>query len=221
MQRLFDILFSVLMLILLSPLLLTLIVILRSTGEGEVFFLQSRVGLRGKHFAVYKFATMLKNSPNMGTGTITLYKDSRVLPFGGWLRYSKINELPQLINILKGNMSFIGPRPQTQRCFDAFPVSTQKLIIKVKPGLSGLGSIIFRNEEKIMHSNKGNEKFYDDVIMPYKGSLEEWYVDNQDMRSYFCLIGLTVWVILFANSGLIWKTLKDLPLPPSELKEWL
>lgn len=221
MQRLFDITFSGFALILLSPLMLPLIAILRSTGEGEVFFLQNRVGLGGKHFALYKFATMLKNSPNMGTGTVTLHKDPRILPLGEWLRRTKINELPQLVNIFKGNMSVIGPRPQTQRCFDAFPVSSQKEIVKVRPGLSGVGSIIFRNEEEMIHVNNDPDKFYDEVVMPYKGRLEQWYVANQNISSYFSLIGVTVWVVLFSKSGVIWKILKDLPRPPQELEKWM
>ena len=221
MQRLFDIVFSGLALILLSPLLLPLIAILRSTGEGEIFFLQSRVGFGGQHFGLYKFATMLKDSPNIGTGTVTLHKDPRILPLGGWLRRTKINELPQLINIFKGNMSVIGPRPQTQRCFDAFSVSAQKDIVKVKPGLSGVGSIIFRNEEKMMHVNNDPDNFYDAVVMPYKGSLEQWYVANQNIWSYFILIGLTVWVVFSSNSSLVWRMLKDIPQPPTELEDWM
>ena len=168
MQRIFDILFSGIALALLSPLLLPLMLILRVTGEAEVFFLQNRVGRAGKHFKLYKFATMLKNSPNIGTGTVTVKNDPRVLPLGGLLRKTKINELPQLINIFNGDMSIIGPRPQTQRCFDAFPLSSQSEIIKVRPGLSGIGSIIFRNEEDMMHANKKPEEFYDEIIMPYK-----------------------------------------------------
>ena len=164
---------------------------------------------------------MLKNSPNMGTGTVTLHKDPRILPLGGWLRRTKINELPQLINIFKGNMSVIGPRPQTQRCFDAFPDLAKKEIVKVRPGLSGLGSIVFRNEEEMMHANNDPDRFYDGVVMPYKGVLEQWYVANRTIWSYFTLIGLTVWVVLFSDSGLIWKVLKDLPHPPPELKKWM
>ena len=221
MQRLFDIIFSGLALILLSPLMIPLMIILRFTGEGEVFFLQSRVGLGGQHFGLYKFATMLKNSPNMGTGTVTLHKDPRILPFGGWLRQTKINELPQLINIFKGDMSVIGPRPQTQRCFDAFPFQSRKEIIKVRPGLSGVGSIVFRNEEEMMQANNDPESFYDNVVMPYKGSLEEWFVNNKDIWAYFSLIWLSAWVVLFSKSDLIWVMFRDLPRPPEALKKWI
>ena len=221
MQRIFDIIFSGVALVLLSPLLLPLMFILRVTGEGEIFFPQSRVGLGGKHFELYKFATMLKDSPNMGTGTVTVKNDPRVLPMGGFLRKTKINELPQLINIFNGDMSIIGPRPQTQRCFDAFPISSQHEIIKVRPGLSGIGSIIFRDEEDMMYANNDLDTFYDETVMRYKGSLEHWYVSHQNIVSYFSLIGLTLWVVLGLNSGLVWKLFKDLPPPPKELDEWM
>ena len=106
-----------------------------------MFFLQSRIGKGGKSFNLYKFATMLKASPNMGTGTVTVKNDPRILPMGHFLRKTKINELPQLLNILSGDMSVVGPRPQTQRCFDAFLPASQKAIIQVRPGLSGIGSL--------------------------------------------------------------------------------
>ena len=221
MQRFFDIIFSGIALVLLSPLLLPLMIILRLTGESEIFFLQSRVGQGGQHFNLYKFATMLKDSPNIGTGTITVKNDPRVLPIGGFLRKTKINELPQLINIFNGDMSVIGPRPQTQRCFDAFSQSSQNEIIKVRPGLSGIGSIIFRNEEDMMHANNDPDKFYDEIVMPYKGSLEDWYVSHQNIVSYFSLIGLTIWVMLGFSSGLVWKLFKDLPSPPETLNKWM
>ena len=221
MQRFFDVLFSSIAMLVLYPLFLHLIFLLKITGEGEVFFVQNRVGRGGKSFELYKFATMLKNSPNMGTGTVTVHKDPRILPIGGFLRKSKINELPQLINIFKGDMSIIGPRPQTQRCFDAFPPVSQQEIIKVRPGLSGIGSIIFRSEEEMMHASNDPNKFYDEVVMPFKGSLEQWYVSHQNIWSYFVLIGLTVWVILCPTSSIVWKAFKDLPDPPDKLKKLL
>jgi len=221
MQRFFDIVFSGIALVLLSPLLLPLMFILRVTGEGEIFFTQSRVGQGGKHFKLYKFATMLKDSPNMCTGTVTVKNDRRVFPVGRFLRKTKINELPQLINIFNGDMSVIGPRPQTQRCFDAFPLSSQNEIIKVRPGLSGIGSIIFRDEANMMYANNDPDKFYDEIVMPYKGSLENWYVSHQNIASYFSLICLTIWVVLGFSSGLVWKLFKDLPPPPEELNLWI
>jgi lipopolysaccharide/colanic/teichoic acid biosynthesis glycosyltransferase len=217
MQRLLDIALSGLGLLVLSPLLVPIAIALRLTGEGEVFFIQQRVGRGGQPFGLYKFATMLKNSPNLGTGTVTVKNDPRVLPLGRFLRKTKINELPQLLNIFKGDMSIIGPRPQTQRCFDAFPARSQAEIIKVRPGLSGIGSIVFRNEEELMHASKEPERFYDQVIMPYKGALEEWYVAHQGLWTYLAAIFVTAWVVLFPESRLAWQVFPQLPAVPAEL----
>ena len=217
MQRLLDILFSCSALIILSPLVVPIILILRFTGEGEVFFKQKRVGRGGVKFDLLKFATMLKDSPNMGTGTVTLKDDPRVLPVGRLLRTTKLNELPQLLNILWGHMSLIGPRPQTQRCFDAFPKSSQAEIVKVVPGLSGIGSIVFRGEEDMMHASKDPDRFYDEVIMPYKGELECWYVNKRSVSVYLKSIFLTAWVVLFPNSSAHWRAFSGLPDPPEEL----
>jgi lipopolysaccharide/colanic/teichoic acid biosynthesis glycosyltransferase len=217
MQRLFDIVFSGLALLVLAPLLVPIAIALRFTGEGEVFFIQQRVGRGGQPFGLYKFATMLKNSPNLGTGTVTVKNDPRVLPLGRFLRKTKINELPQLLNIFKGDMSIIGPRPQTQRCFDAFPARSQAEIIKVRPGLSGIGSIVFRDEEELMHASKEPERFYDAVIMPYKGALEEWYVAHQGLWTYLAAIFVTAWVVLFPESRLAWRVFPQLPAVPTEL----
>ena len=221
MQRLLDIFFSGLALLVLSPLLVPIAIALRMSGEGEVFYVQSRVGRDGKPFGLYKFATMLKNSPNLGTGTVTVKNDPRVLPLGRYLRKTKINELPQLLNIFLGDMSVIGPRPQTQRCFDAFPETSRQRIVRVRPGLSGIGSIIFRDEEDLMHASAEPEKFYDSVIMPYKGSLEEWYVANQGLRTYLVCILATVWIVVFPSSSIVWKAFPGLPRPPAELADSL
>lgn len=217
MQRLLDIVFSGLALLVLSPLLVPIAIALRLSGEGEVFYVQQRIGHGGRMFGLYKFATMLKDSPNLGTGTVTVKHDPRVLPLGRFLRKSKLNELPQLLNIFKGDMSVIGPRPQTKRCFDAFPASSQAEIVKVRPGLSGVGSIVFRDEEDLMHASAEPERFYDDVIMPYKGALEEWYVANQGLGTYLKCIVLTAWVVLVPSSTVFWSAFRDLPMPPREL----
>jgi lipopolysaccharide/colanic/teichoic acid biosynthesis glycosyltransferase len=214
----FDILFSSFALIFLLPIMLPITILLRLTGEGEIFFSQERVGKHGIYFDVLKFATMLKDSPNIGTGTVTLKKDPRILPLGSFLRTTKINELPQLFNVLIGDMSIIGPRPQTERCFEVFSMKSKQKILKMKPGLSGIGPIIFRSEEDILD---GKIDFYDQVIGPYKGEVEEWYESKQKISTYITLILLTIWVVIFSNSKLVWKLYKDLPEPPEELKNHL
>jgi lipopolysaccharide/colanic/teichoic acid biosynthesis glycosyltransferase len=221
MRRFFDIVLSGLALAILSPVLVAVILVLRCTGEREVLFLQERVGKKGKTFKLYKFATMLKDSPNTDTGTVTLKNDPRVLPIGRFLRKTKINELPQLINVFMGDISLIGPRPQTQRCFDAFPLESQKEIVKVRPGLSGIGSIFFRNEEDMLEQTGSAEDFYDKIIMPYKGKLEEWYVSNQSMKLYFALIISTVFVLVFGKVPFRASLFAEIPSVPSELTEFI
>lgn len=217
MQRACDILFSSIALLVLSPVLIPVLIVLRLTGEGEVFYCQQRVGRGGDLFGVWKFATMLKNSPSLGTGTVTLKDDPRVLPFGKFLRKTKINELPQLLNILNGTMSIIGPRPQTPRCFEAFPSRSQEAIKQVRPGLSGIGSIVFRDEEELMHADSDPDRLYDDVIMPFKGRLEEWYMQNQTLGTYFKLIALTAWVVVFPRLEIVWRVFPNLPSPNQHL----
>lgn len=213
-KRLLDIIVSLTALLLLLPIFIPIIVLLRLTAEGEVFYFQKRVGINNSNFQIWKFATMLKNSMNMGTGSITLQNDFRVTIIGKFLRKTKINELPQIINILKGDISLVGPRPLVTKTFLAYSSDIQSKIYQVKPGLTGIGSIVFRDEESIISSVKNEDphEFYKRVIAPFKGELEMWY---QDKCSFFLdlqLIFLTAWVILFPNSKIYEKLFKDLPI---------
>jgi lipopolysaccharide/colanic/teichoic acid biosynthesis glycosyltransferase len=205
----------------LSPLLLPIAILLRLTGEGEIFYFQERVGKGGKTFKLYKFATMLKNSPMLGTGTVTVKNDPRILPTGKFLRKTKINELPQLLNILFGDMSVIGPRPLTRQTFGAYSTDTQKIIGLVRPGLSGIGSIIFRGEEDILSDANGSLGFYETTIAPFKGFLETWFVNNYTLANYFKAIIVTVIVVVFPKSQIAWNAFKGLPVPPNELQTLL
>ena len=218
MQRALDLIIASVLFLTLLPLLIIIALILKLTGEGEIFFSQPRIGRYGKQIKILKFATMLKNSPSIGAGTVTLKNDIRILPFGKFLRKTKINELPQLVNIIRGEMSFIGPRPQTQRCFAAYPPSSQKVIIQVRPGLSGVGSIFFRNEEDMLGNSSFSDKFYDDVIMPYKGELEEWYVNNQSLKLYFLLCFTTLLVVITGRIFFLNCIYPSMPAPPKNLK---
>ena len=175
-KRFFDILASLLALVVLSPLLIPIAIGLKLTGERYIWYFQERVGYKNKLFNIYKFATMLKDSPNMAGGLITTKKDPRLTPLGGFLRTSKINELPQLLNILFGDMSVVGPRPVMQKSFAAYPKEVQAVIYNVKPGLTGIGSIIFRDEETLITDvrDKGGDTwdFYQHKIYPFKGEVE-------------------------------------------------
>ena len=218
MIRFFDTLFSLMALILLTPLLLPIVVILRLTGEGKIFYLQERVGLNGDLFGIWKFATMLEDSPNMKNAYITTHGDPRVLTFGKFLRKSKINELPQLVNILKGDISVVGPRPQVKAHLDLYPKDKLDDILAIKPGLTGIASLFFRDEETmISNSDMEPKAFYKEYIVPYKAELELWYKENQNLYTYFMLIGLTAWNVVFSDSKLYRKVFKGLPKPPKEL----
>jgi lipopolysaccharide/colanic/teichoic acid biosynthesis glycosyltransferase len=211
-KRFLDLLISSAAFIVLLPIFIPVSIILKFTGEGEVFYFQSRIGLDAKDFKIFKFATMLKDSENLGTGIYTAKNDTRILPFGNFLRKSKINELPQIINILIGDISLVGPRPLIRRTFELYSVKDQSIISSMKPGLTGIGSVVFRNEEDILSKVDGDlESFYENHITPYKADLEKWY---KQKRSFLCdlkIIFLTAWVIFFKKSELPWKLFKDLP----------
>lgn len=218
MKRALDVLLSLLALIVLLPLLIVVAVVLRCTGEGYVFYRQPRVGYQGRVFHLCKFVTMLKDSPNLPGGVLTAKNDPRILPFGRTLRATKINEIPQLWNVLRGDMSLIGPRPQAPAHFDVFPEHVKREIVKVRPGLSGIGSIVFRDEESILAGcNTDQKDFYANDIAPYKGELEIWYVQHRAMGLDLLLIFLTVQVVLFPGALCCLKLLKDLPKPNSSL----
>ena len=139
LKRTFDVLSSGIAILILSPLLIPVIIGLKLTGEGYIFYKQERIGHKNKPFLIWKFATMLKNSMNIGTGSITLQNDPRVTKIGSFLRKTKINELPQIINILKGDISLVGPRPLVTKTFTAYNEEVQSKIYNVKPGLTGIG----------------------------------------------------------------------------------
>lgn len=213
-----DILAATLGLLLLLPLLLPIALALRLTGEGAVFYRQARVGYKNQTFYIWKFATMLKNSPNMGTGSLTLRNDPRVTPLGAWLRHTKINELPQLVNLLLGDMSLVGPRPQMKVDFEAFPLDIQAVIYNVRPGITGIGSIVFRDEEQILSvPGRDPRKFYTEHIAPYKGAVELWYQNRQSCQTDICIMVLTAWSILKPDSRLHFQVFKDMPKPPPTL----
>jgi lipopolysaccharide/colanic/teichoic acid biosynthesis glycosyltransferase len=146
---------------------------------------------------------------------MTTKKDPRITPMGGFLRKSKINELPQLFNIFFGRMSIVGPRPVMKVSFEAYPDHIQKVIYNVKPGLTGIGSIIFRDEESLITDVKNNGgdvwEFYKGKIYPFKGELEIWYQNHKSFMLDIKLIFLTAWVIFVPTSKLHEKWFKNLP----------
>jgi lipopolysaccharide/colanic/teichoic acid biosynthesis glycosyltransferase len=218
LKRILDVIVALVVLIVLLPLFIPICLLLRFTAEGEVFYLQKRVGYHNQSFEIWKFTTMLKNSMSMGTGSLTLRNDPRVTSIGKFLRMTKINELPQVINVLNGTMSLVGPRPQVEKDFQAYPEAMRPLIYNAKPGITGIGSIIFRDEEKLLSSTSmPPHDFYREHIAPYKGTLELWYQQHASMVTDLKIIFLTAWQIFFPQSNLVFKIFKDLPVRPAEL----
>jgi lipopolysaccharide/colanic/teichoic acid biosynthesis glycosyltransferase len=221
MIRFLDILFCVLIFLLISPLFVIVIAILGLTGEKEIFYKQERIGQNGNKFKIIKFATMLKNSPSLATKTITILNDKRILPFGHFLRKTKINELPQIFNVLLGDMSLIGPRPLTEDGFLNYSKEVQQSIKKMKPGVSGIGSIIFHDEEHLLNS-VNSINLWKNVIAPHKGELELWYSKNISVFKYILLIGLTIIIIFFPKiKKYVYFLFKNLPKPDEKLRKIL
>lgn len=222
MIRMFDIVCSGLAMLVLFPFILPIMIGLKLTGEHYIFYMQPRVGKGGKDFNVLKFATMLKDSPNLPGGVLTQKNDSRILPMGKFLRKTKINELPQLANIFIGQMSFVGPRPQARRHYELYSGDVKAKIDLVPPGLTGIGSVVFRDEETILDEVPGDrDHFHDTVVAPYKGELEVWWTRHRTLGNYFKLIFLTALALVSPRTSLWKKWFRNLPMPPVELKNYL
>ena len=222
MIRVFDVLFSTVAIIILFPFMVPIVIGLKLTGEHYIFYLQPRVGKDGKKFNVYKFATMLKDSPNLPGSFITQANDPRILPMGKFLRKTKINELPQLINIILGQMSIVGPRPIVEQHIELYSKSTQKAILSMTPGLTGIASLVFRDEEGVLDRIGGDRKqIHDSVIAPFKAELELWWTKNKSLKCYFKIIILTSLALVKPRSKL-WKTwFLDIPEVPANIAPYL
>ena len=221
MKRTFDLMASAVGLLLISPLLALIMLALRFSREGEVFYLQERIGLGGQPFRIFKFATMLKDSPNIGTKTMTLRGDPRITPIGRYLRITKLNELPQLINVLRGEMSFVGARPLPRASFERYSKTVRRRIYSTPPGITGIGSIVFRDEESLLTlvRERGGDpqELYSRYIYPYKGKLEMWYQDRASFMTDMQILLLTFWQIIFPRSSLVFRLFPDLPARPDAL----
>jgi lipopolysaccharide/colanic/teichoic acid biosynthesis glycosyltransferase len=194
---------------------------LKLTGEHYIFYGQTRVGRYGRGFTLLKFATMLKDSPNLPGGLYTGVNDPRLMPMGWFLRKTKINELPQLLNIFAGQMSIVGYRPTVREHYDAYPAGAREKIHDLRPGLTGLGSVVFRNEEEILQRFENKKGFHRNIIIPYKAALECWYADNKSLLIYFKIILLTAVVVLKPNTGIWKKAFVNLPPVPPELQSYI
>ena len=219
--RILDLILCVFALLVFSPVLIIVGFVLLFSGEGDIFYRQLRVGRAGKTFLLLKFATMLRDSSNMGAGDITVKNDPRVLPIGKFLRKTKINEFPQLINIIRGDMSLIGVRPVTPKIYNVYPGKIRDKVFEMPPGLSGVGSIIFRNEESLLNTSTDPISFHTNVISPYKLSLDCWYSENRNIVRYIFLIILTIFAVLSPALSKSITNYLGLPPPPEALKSIL
>ena len=173
MKRAFDILFSALGLLLLIPFLLLLAILVKFSDGGPVFFRQKRVGQWGGPFTIMKFRTMVINAEKMGL-SVTKDGDPRITKIGRFMRRTKLDELPQLWNVLRGDMSFVGPRPEMPRYVEKYTLE-QRHVLELKPGITDLATIKFRNEEDLLRTAPDTERFYVEFCMPRKIELNLAY----------------------------------------------
>lgn len=194
MIRFFDFLFSLLGLIILSPLLLLISLCIVFDSRGGVFYRQIRVGKNGKDFKLYKFRSMRSGSDRRGLITVG-EKDSRITRVGYFLRKYKLDELPQLINVLKGEMSLVGPRPEVRKYVDLY-TPEQRKVLSVVPGITDYASIEYVDENRILGGAVDPDKTYVEVIMPDKIQYNMRYIEHRSVKEYFKIIFLTFWSIV-------------------------
>lgn len=194
MIRFFDFLFSLLGLIILSPLLLLISLCIVFDSRGGVFYRQIRVGKNGKDFKLYKFRSMRSGSDRRGLITVG-EKDSRITRVGYFLRKYKLDELPQLINVLKGEMSLVGPRPEVRKYVDLY-TPEQRKVLSVVPGVTDYASIEYVDENRILGGAVDPDKTYVEVIMPDKIRYNMRYIEHRSVKEYFKIIFLTFWSIV-------------------------
>ena len=189
-----DVVFSILGMVLLFPILLPIAILIKSESNGPIFFRQSRVGLRGKIFQIHKLRTMYVNSENIGR--ITIGNDRRITNFGKFLRRYKIDELPQLIDVLSGNMSIVGPRPEIEEYVDTYPKDIKKKILSVKPGITDYASITMIDESLLLANYSNPQEAYAKSVLPKKLELSSKYVENNNIFLDIKIILLTLQKII-------------------------
>ena len=195
LKRLFDFFFSLIGLIILSPLIFIISILIIIDSKGGIFYKQKRVGKNNKDFYLIKFRTMKTGADKQGLLTVGS-KDSRITKVGFFLRKHKLDELPQLINILKGDLSFVGPRPEVRKYIELYD-ERQKQVLKVKPGLTDYASLEYINESEILSKTANPEKFYIEKIMPAKLELNLKYINESGIKTDMKIIYKTLRKILF------------------------
>ena len=193
-KRLFDIVFAGLGLLLLGPLLLGIALWIKLDSRGPVFFRQERVGRFGVPFRIHKFRTMVTDAERLGA-KITVGADARITAAGRWLRASKVDELPQLWDVLRGAMSLVGPRPEVPRYVALYPPAMRELVLSVRPGITDPASLSFRNESELLARAADPEREYVEVVMPMKLGLTADYVRHASLLGDIRLILATLGAI--------------------------
>jgi lipopolysaccharide/colanic/teichoic acid biosynthesis glycosyltransferase len=220
-KRTIDVIIAIVALVLLLPVFLPVIILLLISAEHHVFYRQERIGRNGRVFGILKFATMLKNSATMGNGLLTVRNDPRITAVGKWLRITKLNEFPQLWNVLVGDMSFVGPRPLTPIGITRYSDEVRLGLSEVRPGITGMGSLVFRDEEKLVsiYKEKGHDpkEYYRSFIFPYKGQIEMWYLKHQTFKVDLYLLLATIYSILTNDREIAYKLFEGLPKRPEIL----
>lgn len=194
MKKLFDLFFSFVGLLLFSLLFFLITIAIKLLMPGPVFFIQQRIGHHSKPFRLIKFRTM-RMAAGKSSGSFDAGNNSRITPLGRFLRKTKLDELPQLINVLKGEMSFVGPRPEVKQWTEVYP-EKWKIVHSVKPGITDNASIEFRNEEEILAKSEDPIKTYKEVILPRKLDLYIEYVNNRSFTGDLKIILRTIKAIL-------------------------
>ena len=189
MIRFFDIIFSAVGLLLLSPFFLIIYILIRCESKGGGFYCQQRVGKDGRMFGLYKFRSMRTGSDKKGLITVGGH-DSRITRMGYFIRKYKIDELPQLWNVLKGDMGLVGPRPEVKKYVDLY-TEEQRRVLSVRPGITDYASIEYVDENEILGKADNPDRVYVEEIMPAKIKLNMRYIENRSLKEYFKIIGLT------------------------------
>ncbi len=195
MKRTFDVVFATTAFLLLSPLFFLGSLLAKFQSKGPVFYKSKRVGKDEVIFKMYKFRTMVVNADTLG-GSLTTYRDKRITPIGRFLRWTKLDELPNLINVIKGEMSLIGPRPEAPD-YVKYYTEIQKQVLLVKPGITGPSQLANRDEEEKLKGQHDAEHYYITELMPKKLALDLHYVATQSIASDIRWLLKTCWVVVF------------------------
>ena len=195
MIRFFDILFSIIGLIILFPFLIIIALLIKITSRGPIFYKQNRVGISNTDFLVWKFRTMHIDSDKTGLLTVG-GRDPRITTIGYYLRKFKLDEIPQLFNVLFGSMSVVGPRPEVRKYVELYTLEQQK-VLRVKPGITDWASIVYRDENVILEKSSNPERDYTQLILPDKIRYNLIFIEKRNLTEYFRIIITTFWRIIF------------------------